>query len=380
MITDNNFKSAISFLKNATLPGSWSLQPPSFEGDYANAFPVATALKILHRAAIEGSTEQQRELLSLKERVVILNSLLKKENFVEQMRFKMKIDVKHEMSEIEGMQIALPRTFVKKMVHGVTKVPRVLFVLALEAVLFLCMSVLLFLACFKPSFNPKEKDVKVGKTPILLLHGSNFNESQWIIGRLFLNKPHYGSVFSLSYDGWITNDANRGIEDYAGGKIREEIKRIKALTKSDELIIVGHSMGGMVGSYYAEHFAEQDGVRVEHVISIASPWRGTPTLGCVEKISRYFSAKRFSQMSLNSDFRKNLVEKALTSERLHQRKYYDILSTTDYAVPHRSGSLTENPGRQSFYSTLGHIAIVAVPSVWQKVNVWLEEIYLAPNK
>jgi len=44
------------------------------------------------------------------------------------------------------------------------------------------------------NFNPTV--IKEGLPAIVLLHGSGFNESEFVIGRYFLNKPKYGSVFS----------------------------------------------------------------------------------------------------------------------------------------------------------------------------------------
>ncbi len=181
------------------------------------------------------------------------------------------------------------------------------------------------------------------------------------------------------------NDPSKGIEDYARDKISAEVKRIKAITGSDRVILMGHSMGGMIAGYYAEHFAEADEVNIEHVISIATPWQGTPMIDCFWKLGGCFSkekeAKRFLQMSVsggtNTDpnFRQTLVAKALDSERKGVRKYYNIWSTTDYAVPGAHGNLTEDPRRQRSFSYLGHYGLAVWPSVWLQTRSWLNEIY-----
>lgn len=130
---------------------------------------------------------------------------------------------------------------------------------------------LLIVACCKASFNPKSADIKQGQIPVVLIHGSGFNDSEWLVGRQFFKKQEYGSVFSLNYDGLISNDPTKGIEDYARDKISAEIKKIKAMTGSNSVILIGHSMGGLIAGYYAEHCAEADGVNIDHVINIASP-------------------------------------------------------------------------------------------------------------
>lgn len=146
-------------------------------------------------------------------------------------------------------------------------------------------------------------------------------------------------------------------------------------------------MGGMIAGYYAEHFAEADGVNVEHVISIATPWQGSPSIDSFWKLGGCFSkkneTKRHRQMSVSGGtdtdptFRQSLVAKALRSERKGLRKYYNIWSTTDYAVPGAHGNLTEDPRRQRSFSYLGHYALVAWPSTWLQIRSWLNDIYAA---
>jgi len=271
----------------------------------------------------------------------------------------------------------------QKVVEVGTKIPRVAFAIFFDFLLLPGAAVLLLTAACKLDFNPTEKDVKKDKIPILMLHGSGFNETEWIVGRQFLNKKEYGSVFSLNYDGLISNDPRKGIDDYAKGKIREEIKRIKMLTGQDRIILMGHSMGGLIAGYYAEHCADADNIKVEHVISIASPWQGTPIIDYKwkwkGKTAKENETKRHQQMSVSGgtfdepEFRQNLVQKALESERQGVRKYYNIWSTTDYAVPCDSGCLTKENKRQRSFTYLGHYGIVIWPSVWLQVRSWLDD-------
>lgn len=101
------------------------------------------------------------------------------------------------------------------------------------------------------------------------------------------------------------------------------------------------------------------------------------------RFSKEKETKRHQQMSVSGgtaedpNFRQTLVTKALNSERKGIRKYYNIWSTTDYAVPSAHGSLTEDPRRQRSFSYLGHYALVAWPSVWLQTCSWLNEIYLS---
>ncbi len=385
MVSSVNFQTAIQALERLTSVSATVSSPIQFSEEYNGQHPIIKALKILHKAALEGIGSQKTHLLNSRHKIISLNALLKHVSFSTLVNDKLGIEMGEEAAKVRGIQIALPQTKFEKMVEMATKIPRIIFTILADILLLPGALVLLLVACCKPDFNPKPDEVKHGKTPILLLHGSGFNQSEWVVGRQFLKKEQYGSVFSLNYDGLVSNDPHKGIEDYARDKISAEVKRIKALTGSDRVILMGHSMGGMIAGYYAEHFAEADKVNIEHVISIATPWQGTPMVDCFWQLGGRFSkekeTKRHQQMSVSGgtyadpNFRQNLVAKALDSERKGVRKYYNIWSTTDYAVPGAQGNLTEDPRRQRSFSYLGHYALVAWPSVWLKTCSWLNEIY-----
>lgn len=242
---------------------------------------------------------------------------------------------------------------------------------------------LLALSFLKINFNPSEAAVIKNKPAILLLHGSGFNDIEWIIGRQFISKTAYGAIFSMNYDGLICNDNSLGIEDYAGGKVRREIQRITQLTDHKEIIIIGHSMGGLIAGYYAEHFSSLDGIMANHVISIATPWHGSPIINFSWKVSKNLlhQTKKHRQMSTvggteeNPTFRQDLITRCIDSEKQGIRKYYSIWSIGDFVVPDFNGRLNELSDRTASFDHLGHYAIVVWPGVWAKINDWLREIY-----
>lgn len=377
MISTVNFQTAINILEGLTSLSVISGQSFQFEGEYNGQHPITSALKILSKAALEGTDQQKNKLLASRYKIISLNTLLRSASFSTEVSNKLGIEMGEEITKIKEIQIPLPQAKFEKMLEIATIISDVLLLPGALA--------LLLTACCKINFNPKLEDVKYGIPPVLLLHGSGFNESEWLVGRQFLKEEQYGSVFSLNYDGLISNDPSKGIEDYARCKISAEVKKIKKITGSDRVILIGHSMGGLIAGYYAEYFAQADKVNVEHVISIASPWQGTPLIdyfwqlgGCYSKEKE---TKRHQQMSVSGgnhtdpNFRQTLVAKALDSEKKGIRKYYNIWSTTDYAVPGVYGSLTEDSSRQRSFNYLGHYALVAWPSVWLQIRSWLNKIY-----
>lgn len=233
------------------------------------------------------------------------------------------------------------------------------------------------------NFNPNPEDIKKGKTPIVLLHGNYFNESEFVVGRYFLNKEQYGSVFSFNLEGYLSIDKEKGIDDHAYGKAREKIKEITKITECNSVILLGHSMGGVIATFYAENIAEEDEIEANHVFTVDSPVKGTPTLDFIwTNISENIrSIKRMHQMSISGGksvhkgFAQNLSQQAWDSEAKGIRNYYSIHSLADWAVPFESGMLTKIPDRVFTYNYLGHYGPIADPRTWIWVNSHMDTIY-----
>lgn len=330
---------------------------------------VVAALKTLNQASIQGSPAEQNRLYQSWDNIVALNALLASEKFADEVQDRLGIEVT-DKSEFEGMQIKLPQTKFQKMIEVVTRIPRAILAIIIDLSLLAPAAILVIIAMCGVKFDPTEP--KQDKIPILLIHGNGFNETEWVLGRQFLKKEHYGSVFSLNYDGLLTNDSKMGIDDYAKEKISHKIKEIKKATGQNEIILIGHSMGGLIASQYAENIAVDDKTTIKHIISIATPWQGAPLLNFVPES---MISKRLQQMSPHNPWRKNLVENALKSERMGTRKYYHLNSTTDIMAPSPYSNLSEDPRRQYTLSYLGHYGIIGSPHVWWQIRDWLDKAY-----
>lgn len=370
MICSNDFSLAKNVLHR--LSGQTAEAPfqGRFSAEYDGQNLVITALKIIHKVVAEGSDVQREELLAVRHEIIALNRLLSNNSLAEQAQKSLGIDLGGQAENLQELQLALPQTRFEKMIELATRIPRVILSILIDVALLPFAGILLLVMLAKPNFNPAHP--KTDKTPILLLHGSGFNESEWILGRQFLKKEQCGSVFSLNYDGLASNDPAKGIDDYAAEKVRAKILEIKKLTGLSRIILIGHSMGGMIAGYYAEHFAAEDNIKVEYVMSVATPWQGVSLL---DRFAGNDTAKRYKQMSVNNDLRRNLVATALQSERTGQRKYYSIGSTTDLMVPAPASNLTEDPRRQRTFSYLGHYGLIVSPRLWLQVRSWLDGIY-----
>lgn len=231
-------------------------------------------------------------------------------------------------------------------------------------------------------FNPKPGQAKKGKIAIVLLHGSGFCQAQWHLARLFLRGEKFGSVYSLNYgEGVSFNHRDSSIEDYAGGeKLRNLMAKIKEETKQNRVIIIGHSMGSMVGECFAQRYAKGLGIEVPHLLSISYPWQGSLTIDLLG-----LKARRFQEMSHASGapehlaFRKNLVEKAKKDERDGKRLQWNIWCKHDRAVPGRSGCLTEAANRQYEIFGIGHYTPMVSLRVLRRVRAWVSQMYEFEN-
>lgn len=262
-------------------------------------------------------------------------------------------------------------TFVQKyfLLRILSVASRVIFSMCFDALLLPCAGILVLMAkCWKSNFDPIKPDKE--QIPILLLHGSGFNETEWVVGRLFLKK--YGSVFSMNYDdALVLHDSSKGPDDYAQGSVRNKILEIKCQTGQNQVIVIGHSMGGLIAADYAENYAQDDKMIIPKIITIGAPWQGAPLAALLSRTC--LSKKRLVQMSPESDYLKNLTAKVLESEISGNRLYFNIASTTDPAVPGQYGFITQNPSRIRLFSYLGHYGIVVWPSTWFHVRHWLDQ-------
>ena len=116
------------------------------------------------------------------------------------------------------------------------------------------------------------------------------------------------------------NDPEKGIDVLcAAGKVREKILQITELTvarRKSTLSVTG--LGGLVAACYAEEFTEKDNIAVRKIITIGTPWQGSPAIDITEKLR--ILPKKLTQMKIDNAFLKALVPKALKSEgeEIHQ--------------------------------------------------------------
>ncbi len=194
-------------------------------------------------------------------------------------------------------------------------------------------------------YEPKKKtDCDPKETPILLIHGFLGSSSNLIYHWYRLRKAGHKNVFCINL-----GDPRKSIEEYAE-KVAKKVERIQELTGRKDLVLVGHSMGGLVAEQYRS-IAPKD-TQVKKIITL-----GTPILGTVVAHLAAFWSKSAKEMLPNSPFLQRL-KKFVEADQTTQ--YYHVGAKADLIVPPLASALG---GETKYKSThviqaRGHIGIL----------------------
>lgn len=110
-------------------------------------------------------------------------------------------------------------------------------------------------------------DPALAATPVLLVHGYAHNRSGFLSMSRQLKQAGFRYV-----DGFNYNALTDGIPE-AAARLSAEIERVLAATGASRVMLVGHSMGGMVARYYVQELGGED--TVDTVVTLGSPHQGT---------------------------------------------------------------------------------------------------------
>jgi pimeloyl-ACP methyl ester carboxylesterase len=204
------------------------------------------------------------------------------------------------------------------------------------------------------------KNKKFHSKALLLVHGSgvtelNFLSARNIIDKLMIKTGKEYDVYACNLNG---DTATKGetIETYAK-LLYEKIQTIKA----DEIILIGHSMGGLVSAYCAENY----NVPVKKIITIGTPWQGSPILPkLIGKL--WYKGARFYQMLPGSEWLSNLHNQIKKNKIM----YYAYGSNLDYVVPYEY-SILDSTIYKNFInkhiSYHGHVMLILSGAAWREI-------------
>lgn len=210
----------------------------------------------------------------------------------------------------------------------------------------LCAFVFTYLINFT-RWNPKKK---ASQTPVLLVHGYLHNSSAWIFFRNRLNAAGIGDVYTVNLGKPL------GSIEHHAKTIQRKLKEVEEISGRDDIILVGHSMGGLASAYYATHLARPG--TVKKVITLGSPLHGSK-LGY---LGFHHVAK---QMRVGSEFTSVFLERMKVAKHiqfLHIGSRYDL-----FVIPHNSCFVQDESNHRNTEFVLGHLSLLFSSSVLNAV-------------
>jgi pimeloyl-ACP methyl ester carboxylesterase len=176
-----------------------------------------------------------------------------------------------------------------------------------------------------------------GPRPIIVLHGYAMNRANFRPLARRLEAAGLGPVLGFEY--WTL-----GKTSTAAKRLAEYVEEVRARTESDEVDIIGHSMGGVVGRYYVSLLGG-DGA-VANLITLGSPHAGTDVspVGIGRPGKELFGGSA-------------LVQRLEAAPRPTRTRMTVIWSRADALVP--GAWQTPLPGAEVIvYDDLGHVALL----------------------
>jgi pimeloyl-ACP methyl ester carboxylesterase len=284
--------------------------------------------------------------------------------------------ISEKQVDLEGLQITLQKNK-KGILRNVSEsLIKNGFMISTEIPSALTAGILSLFA--NSDWNPKEPITNPDKPPVLFVHGLKHNQSGWIFGDKMLKKSKFkdkfGSFYFISYDKVISNSWDKTIDDFVK-IVSNKIESILRITGHKQIILIGHSLGGLVCSRYAETLGSSN---CKNVITIGSPFDGSHVASFLENQKNLFGLSHREidkQLSVGSKILKEIAETARESDWKGKIRYYCIRSNKDLLVPMENTLVTKDPRRIFTLESSGHIALLFTPKVWWKVADWLNEIY-----
>lgn len=191
-----------------------------------------------------------------------------------------------------------------------------------------------------------------GGKPILLVHGYVNHGSAWNFLMRHLKAVGLGPLYTINL-----GYPFRSIRLYAE-QVKQRADQILDETKAPSLILIGHSMGGLISAWYATKLDSSH--RVSHLITIASPFQGTP-------MARVGLGSNAREMEPNSPLLEELKAAMILNPRI---RFHHIATKSDQLViPGDSAILPEHP--HFVMEDIGHASLLYSKRVAHQISKWL---------
>jgi pimeloyl-ACP methyl ester carboxylesterase len=170
-----------------------------------------------------------------------------------------------------------------------------------------------------PHFNPASENI----SSIYCVHGTADRSGAFLTikDKLFNHEPEHlpeniKGIYLLVFDERLKGASIKVFSN----QLNEKIK----LNNDNNIILMGHSRGALVSSWFAENLAADSGIHVDTIVSICGPFKGSPV--AIWPLSAWSDS--VAEMQVESDFLDELNPKILASTV----RYLFIGATSDFLV------------------------------------------------
>lgn len=199
---------------------------------------------------------------------------------------------------------------------------------------------------------PTKKRCSGNSRPVLLVHGYVNHPNVWWLQRRWLNSLGLGPIYTISL-----GHPFKSIRTYAE-KVKAKAEEIAKETGREDLILIGHSMGGLVSAWYATKLAKEK--TVTDLITIASPLEGTP-------MARIGIGPNAKEMNPNSEFIQELRKAIQENQTI---RFYHIATRRDQLVIPGTSALII--GHNHFvFDDLGHASLLYSKRTAKQIAEWV---------
>ncbi len=204
----------------------------------------------------------------------------------------------------------------------------------------------------KNNYNWKNKEYKKFR-PILLIQGYLHNSYVWMYLGKKLKDKGFGPIYTINFKKPFSSIEQQALD------VQKKVKQILEENNTQNLILIAHSMGGLIASYYALNLAQDN--HITDIISIATPYGGSS----FAKIAIGKCAKEMKKKSVFIEELRKKIEK----EKIIN--FYFITSKTDQLVRPQSALIGNNLEKQYILNDVGHISLLFSKKVNDQISKWL---------
>lgn len=196
--------------------------------------------------------------------------------------------------------------------------------------------------------------------PVVLVHGLYHNASAWLLYRLWLKRAGFRKVYGFNYSSFGVS-----FED-VGERFGSFVEKVEAANPEQPPILIGHSLGGLVGRAFADDPGHEG--RVRALVTLGSPHGGSKLAA--------LSLGRLGQSLLYGGPLCEQLKKARAPIGSHRLA---VFSSMDTMVLPFEGLKIDDPGwTQLETSPVGHVGLLFHGPTARKVIAFLLEVVATP--